>query len=314
MAIGVLMMNLDSFTLSLVAFSLNGLGIGLTLPAINMTVFELNPRNAAAALSFLNFFWGVGAILCKPFVDYSSRGIDITVTTIAIAIPLLVSGAVLYFQPFRHISHESPDQPEEASIPIWTLPLAWAIALFNFIHVGFESGMGGWLTSYTDRLSQSTAIHWFSPTLAYFLFFVVGRGVAPIIFRFLNDNKMLMLGLLLILTGMIVTVTAGSVTLAWTWGRDRRFWDFVDISNEHITFFQDVRRIGCTPSHSAIYLRYARRGNFHLVDRICVKSNRRASIGDVRFGYQRLSADRVASRVGNSCYSSQTCSSLAVQV
>ena len=213
MAIGVLMMNLDSFSLSLAAFLLNGLGIGLTLPAINMTVLELNPRNAAASLSFLNFFWGVGAILCKPFVDYSSRGIDITVTTIAIAIPLLVSGAVLYFQPFRHIADRSSDQPDEAGIPIWTMPLAWAIALFNFIHVGFESGMGGWLTSYTDRLSQSTAIHWFSPTLAYFLFFVVGRGVAPIIFRFLNDNKMLMLGLLLVLSGMIVTVTAGSVTL-----------------------------------------------------------------------------------------------------
>lgn len=213
MGIGVLMMNLDSFSLSLAAFALNGLGIGLTLPAINMTVLELNPRNAAAALSFLNFFWGVGAILCKPFVDYSSQGNDIRVTTVTLAIPLLVSGAVLYFQPFRHIEQKSSAELDEAVIPIWTMPLAWAIALFNFIHVGFESGMGGWLTSYTDRLSQSTTIHWFSPTLAYFLFFVVGRGVAPIMFRFLSVNKMLMLGLLLILSGMIVTVTAGSVTL-----------------------------------------------------------------------------------------------------
>lgn len=213
MGIGVLMMNFDSFALSLAAFSINGLGIGLTLPAINMTVLELNPGNAAAALSFLNFFWGVGAILCKPFVDYSSQGIDITITTAALAIPLLASGVVLYFHPARQIAEKPPDRPDEVSIPIWTMPLAWAIALFNFIHVGFESGMGGWLTSYTDRLSQSTAIHWFSPTLAYFLFFVVGRGVAPIMFRFLNDNRMLMLGLLLVLTGMIVTVTAGSVTL-----------------------------------------------------------------------------------------------------
>ncbi len=50
------------------------------------------------------------------------------------------------------------------------------IAFFNFIHVGFESGMGGWLKTYTGRLENEPTVVLFSPILLYFLFFVVGRG------------------------------------------------------------------------------------------------------------------------------------------
>lgn len=213
MAVGLLLMNVDSFAVSLIAFAVNGVGIGLTLPAINMTVLELSPKNTASALTFLNFFWGVGAIFCKPFVDMSSRGTNIQITTEVLAFPLLIAAAMLYFQPTRIIRLRPSEQPDEPDIPIWTMPLAWAIALFNFIHVGFESGMGGWLTSYTDRLGDDHFVNWLSPTLAYFSCFVIGRGVAPLLFRVFNENKMLMIGLVVVLVGMITTVTAASVFL-----------------------------------------------------------------------------------------------------
>jgi hypothetical protein len=45
------------------------------------------------------------------------------------------------------------------------------------------------------------------------VFFVVGRGVAPLFFRFLNENKMLFLGLLTILLGMGILLSAESVFL-----------------------------------------------------------------------------------------------------
>jgi len=34
---------------------------------------------------------------------------------------------------------------EPVKTAIWSTSLAWVLALFNFIHVGFESGIGGWL-------------------------------------------------------------------------------------------------------------------------------------------------------------------------
>jgi fucose permease len=97
------------------------------------------------------------------------------------------------------------------TVSIWRMPIAWAIAFFNFIHVGFESGMGGWLTTYTGRVEGEPVIHWLSPTLLYFLFFVLGRGVAPLLFRFFNENQMLFLGLAFMLGGITLTLIAGTV-------------------------------------------------------------------------------------------------------
>ncbi len=215
MALGVLLLNAESFPLLLAAFFVNGLGIGMTLPSINVTVLELNPSRGASALSVLNFCWGFGAILCKPFVDISSRGDNIVITTSVLSFCLAAFAVPLFLSEWRKNAHERHlEETREMSAddtPIWTRPLAWAIAMFNFIHVGFESGMGGWLTTYSERLDPQHATVWLSPTVGYFLFFVLGRAAAPLLFRFVSENKMLMLGLLTMLAGIIASLTTSSI-------------------------------------------------------------------------------------------------------
>ena len=218
MGCGQLLLNVDSFAVCLAGFFSTGLGVGLTLPSINMMIIEVNPDRPAAALSLLNFCWGVGAIVSKPFVDLFSTADSIGLTTVVLAIPLLVFSVVLRAAvgPQRTASHspasESGSDSENRDTPIWRTPLAWAIAAFNFIHVGFESGIGGWLTTYTGRLEGEPVVHWLSPTLLYFTLFVAGRGVAPILFRFLDENKMLFLGLFIVLGGMAIALSADTVT------------------------------------------------------------------------------------------------------
>ena len=212
MAAGMLMLNLGSYELVLFAFLINGLGIWLTLPAINVLILEREPENSAAALTFLNFFWGVGAIICKPFVDFTVRGESLLLTTGILAVPLALSAATLFLGPSKTEARvTSPAEGEASLIPIWSTPMAWGIAAFNFIHVGFESGMGGWLTTYTNRIEGGTAIHLVSPTFLFFLFFVIGRGIAPFFFRFLNENRMLLASLVTILIGLAVALTANEI-------------------------------------------------------------------------------------------------------
>ena len=213
MASGILLMNIDLFSICLIGFLINGIGIGMTLPSINMLVLELNPERSGSALSILNFCWGLGAIVCKPFVDLCSTADNIGLTTFILASPLLLFALLLFISASKKKTGESkiPATDETDAVPIWTMPIAWMIALFNFIHVGFESGVGGWLTTYTGRLDGQPIVHWISPTLLYFSFFVIGRGVAPALFRFLNESKMLMLGLLIVLFGMILTISASTV-------------------------------------------------------------------------------------------------------
>jgi FHS family glucose/mannose:H+ symporter-like MFS transporter len=212
MAAGLLLMNVDSFEVCLIGFFINGAGIGLTLPAINIMVLELNMERSGPALSILNFCWGVGAIVSKPFVDLFSTHDATGLTTYILAVPLVAASLML----IRATSAAAPLNFDRAdTVPennmIWRMPAAWAIAFFNFIHVGFESGMGGWLTTYTNRIEGGPILKWVSPTLLYFTFFVMGRGVAPFLFRYLNENKMLFLGLGIMLAGIVLTLYASSV-------------------------------------------------------------------------------------------------------
>ncbi len=215
MAAGVLLLNADSFAVCLGGFAINGFGVGLTLPSINMLILEFNPLNSASALSFLNFCWGVGAIVCKPFVDLFSGGTSVAVVTLVLAAFLISAVLLIALQPAvpDARTNGSANEPAEPPVPIWVTPLAWTIALFNFVQVGFESGMGGWLTTYTERVENQTVTHLLSPTFLYFLFFVIGRGVAPVFFRVLSENQMLFLNLLLMLAGTVIALSAEEIGL-----------------------------------------------------------------------------------------------------
>ena len=214
-AAGVLFLNFDSFPLCLGGFFLLGAGVGLTLPSLNMLTLEINRARPAAALNILNFFWGVGAILSQPFVDFLSRGTSIFFPTATLAVVFVAAAVVFNLIPREIEQNLKPDEDdaEDAAhaLPIWTNPIAWTIAFFNFLHVGFESGMGGWLKTYTGRLGEEPIAVLFSPILLYFLFFVVGRGIAPLFLRFLDENKLLFLNLLTILLGMVFILAAKDV-------------------------------------------------------------------------------------------------------
>lgn len=209
MAIGIAMLNLGSYELVLFAFFINGLGVGLTLPAINVLILERDPQNSGSALNFLNFFWGLGAIVSKPLTDFTVQGTSLVVTTLCLSVPVIILSIAIFLLPSPTEARVKPlSEGSEALTPIWSDPLAWAIALFAFIHVGFESGIGGWLTTYSDRIEGPAATRLVTPTFLFFLFFIVGRGIAPAFFRYLDENKVIFISLLVILGGLALILTA----------------------------------------------------------------------------------------------------------
>lgn len=215
MMLGIFGLNSDDWFVCLAAFVVMGFGIGMTLPAINMLTVELNPQSVTPALNFLNFFWGVGAIFCKPFIDYFGTPTSILQPTVILAVLLFINGSTIFFAARGNEPQVMFEQAEgESFTPIWTTAIAWLIALFNFIHVGFESGIGGWITTYAARLpDQNGGIAWLSPTFAYFLFFVLGRLVAPLYSRFLDENKMLFFTLLLTTLGVIILLLGATLEI-----------------------------------------------------------------------------------------------------
>ncbi len=210
MGVGILMLNLQSFELCLLGFFCNGIGVGLTLPSINMLILELNPFRATSAVNILNFFWGLGAITCSVTIYNLSKSVGYFPISAVLSGSLLLIAILLLLTP-KGIEQKptfAAEDSDDFSTPIWTNPIAWLIAGFNFIHVGFESGMGGWLPTYTERLDGQGSVWWLAPIFLFWLFFVIGRGAAPIFLRYLDENKLLLANLLIILGGMIVLLIA----------------------------------------------------------------------------------------------------------
>jgi fucose permease len=209
MSVGCLGLNADSFVFCLLMVLLYGIGIGSTIPTINMLVVELNPSKSSSLLNLINFFWGIGAILCKPFVDYIGSPESYFLPTVLLAILLFIFGVIIGFSKVS----ENLAKPEIKTVlitPIWKTPTAWLIAFFNFIHIGIESSVGGWITTFENRLPDSSPLVWLSAAFIFFLFLVIGRGAALIFFRFLNENFLLFVNLVLMTFGAGLIFMANS--------------------------------------------------------------------------------------------------------
>lgn len=201
MGAGILLISVSGYAYVLPGLFLNGIGIGLTLPSINMIIVELNPAKTATALNTLNFFWGVGAILCAPLLGGLSADGDIGLPAILISAVLIGSGlAQALFIAGQRRAASTEAGSDLTSVKIWTQPIAWFLAVFNFIHIGFETAMGGWLPEYTRELGFAVA---FAPIVLFYIFFVLGRLVSGVVLPITNENKAILIGLVITTLGML---------------------------------------------------------------------------------------------------------------
>lgn len=207
LAFGCLVINANDWTICLAGFVILGIGIGATLTSINMFIAETNPLRQASALNILNFFWGIGAILSQPFTAFLGTPTSIFLPTSVLAGLFFLTTLAIFFSS-RNIGQKqsSGGTAELAASPIWTTPTAWLITFFNFVHIGIETGIGGWLTTYSVRFPEG--IGWISATPVFFLFFVIGRGFASVFLKFLSINKFLFFSLFTLSGGIILMLIA----------------------------------------------------------------------------------------------------------
>jgi fucose permease len=85
------------------------------------------------------------------------------------------------------------------------------IAVFNFVHIGIESSVGGWITTYESRLMSNNANTWLSAAVVFFSFLVFGRAIAPLFFRFFTDNTVLFCSLTIMTAGIVLILQSESL-------------------------------------------------------------------------------------------------------
>jgi FHS family glucose/mannose:H+ symporter-like MFS transporter len=212
--IAIFLVNSHSTEMVFFAFFLNGIGIGTTLPSINMLIAELNPLQQTSALNLLNFFWGIGAIICQPFFSFAGNGASLFIPTVVISALLIISFFSILFSSknLPETIFEDENGSTDPARKIWKNPVAWMIAIFNFLIVAIESGLGGWLTTYSARFPDGAG-QLLAATPIFFLFFVIGRGFAPVFSKYLTDNKYITFSLLILLFGFIIILFAQTFSI-----------------------------------------------------------------------------------------------------
>ena len=94
--LGFSVLGIGPWWLAAALVAVSGFGYGLTNPAINLRATQLPSANTAAAVTFLNFSWSIGSVLCPYLVGLLVPRIGIWGMTVSIAAAALVLG-VLFF-------------------------------------------------------------------------------------------------------------------------------------------------------------------------------------------------------------------------
>jgi FHS family glucose/mannose:H+ symporter-like MFS transporter len=198
MAGGVSTFYAGSSVVGLVSVATYGLGLGLIIPTDNLLIAEISAEtglgSSAGAVSLLNFYWGVGAVVCSLMVAWTASHNLLPYFFGSVAVILLLLALAMRNLPFPPA--ETPAERAGLS-SFWKMaknPTIWIFAAVFFLYPGTETAVGGWIGSYVSRLgpggaslaSMMPAFFWSALTL--------GRALGTAFLRHFSEGRVLRTG------------------------------------------------------------------------------------------------------------------------
>jgi MFS transporter, FHS family, glucose/mannose:H+ symporter len=169
-----------------------GIGLGFIIPTDNLLIAEVSPDSRASSVSVLNFFWGVGAVLCSLLVAWSSAHGLLPVFLGVVALSLLVLLVTVRNLPF-------PGPVKSGHVPvawraIWTSPTTWLFAAVFLLYPGVETAVGGWIGSYVSRMGTHGASMAATMPAFFLVTMTLGRGPGSLLLPRLPERRVLQAG------------------------------------------------------------------------------------------------------------------------
>lgn len=218
---GFLLMGLGASTLgrglwqfALISLLAMGIGNGFITAATNLWVGEAIPEEKARALSFVNFSWTIGAVSC-PFIFQSFatpraflQALEaLGAITAFVAIAFALSGV----DSFRESSGEYSATAVQTERRFDRTTLIFS--LLFFLYVGAETAVGGWVATFSRRVSTSGGTAWILTPAFFWAGMLVGRGTATLALRHAPERRVVQSGSLLGFAGILFLTQLK--TLAW---------------------------------------------------------------------------------------------------
>jgi FHS family glucose/mannose:H+ symporter-like MFS transporter len=180
-----------------------GGGLGIAVPAANLLVAAVNPSRRSATLNLLNFCWSLGAVSCPILVASAAKThrFPLFLTAVAgFALLVAIGIAVMPSSIVEPSASRGASGKTGAEIP-WTHSVLWIVAALFFLYVGVENGFGGWVASYAKSLDLTPTLALMTPSF-FHAALMLGRWVAPLLLRSIDEIRLAQAGLLVACGGM----------------------------------------------------------------------------------------------------------------
>jgi len=198
MAGGVATLYTVSLGLGMLSVAAFGLGLGLIIPSDNLLIAEIGfgsgSSSNASAVSLLNFFWGVGAVLCSVMVAWTAAHRLLPFFLGSVALLLIVLALAMRNLPFPAAANAAESSPSSSWREMAKSPAIWIFAAVFFLYPGAETAVGGWIASYVSRLGpRGISIASMMPAFFYSTL-TVGRGLGTAFLRHCSERRVLRAG------------------------------------------------------------------------------------------------------------------------
>jgi FHS family glucose/mannose:H+ symporter-like MFS transporter len=217
-ALGFSFLGAGPWTLACLLIFLYGIALGLSVPTSNLRATQLPSANTAAAVSLLNFSWGIGAVLCPFLIAALLPSLGLRGFTASLAAIALIFSGLHFTRPAttRVRTTKPPGRPTGA----WRAQLHHASAvpllLLFFLYVGVETALGGWVAAYEKRMPGMDSSTWALAPLVFYFFLLIGRGFAPLALRRLSQGVISAGGLLCAVAGAAIVAYSQTPLLLQT--------------------------------------------------------------------------------------------------
>jgi MFS transporter, FHS family, glucose/mannose:H+ symporter len=214
MALGLAVLPHGSRLVGWICVASYGFGLGLSVPAANLLVAEVNPARRSAALNLLNFSWSVGAVAC-PFLvaEAIERQAMILFLGLVAGCMLLVAVGIAATSSFIVDSTTAVVHGVKKARRAmdWNERSLLVLCVLFFLYVGTENAVGGWVASYAKSLRNApSALAVMTPSFFYATL-MIGRWLAPLLLRTIEDIKIARAGILLACGGIGGLVSTGTL-------------------------------------------------------------------------------------------------------
>lgn len=209
-ALGLACLGLGPWFFSTAFVAIYGIGYGLSNPSVNLRATQLPSSNVAAAVSLLNFSWGIGAVSSPFLVAFFLGHLSLRVLATVLCVCFLAL-ALAHFVHKADPAASSEPAPKR-SFAVWraTLqPAPWiSLALLFFLYVGIEISVGGWVALDEKRMVGFNPAR-MAPAPAFFYgFLLLGRFLLPLALKYFSQRTLSVGGLVLTTAGVALVAYA----------------------------------------------------------------------------------------------------------